>query len=420
MSFPNASALAALILLGALPGASFAQSTSMSCMPGMAMPPAKPATQTEPAKTGDMDMSGMDMPMGNSSAWHIHSHTTLTLASDSQDGPRGGDKTFVEGMTMIMAGRSFGADTDLELEAMLSPDAFMGKSGYPLLLQTGETADGVTPLRDRQHPHDLFMGLTAQLTHRFANDTSVFVKAGYPGEFAFGPTAFMHRASGEAFPTAPISHHWLDSGHITFGVLTGGIQKGPLTVEVSQFTGREPDQYRFDFDPVRLDSTAVRVTWQLTQALKAQASWARQVSPEALEPDINLRKSSLSFEYARDLGDWGTLNSTLAYGRKQVEHGADKPSDAILFENTWQVTPRWAAVARFERVYNDELAASAYWVGKTELGGVRTFAINDNTSVGVGIVRQFNQVPDALKSAYGSHPDGTVAFVTLKLHAMKM
>ena len=33
----------------------------------------------------------------------------------------------------------------------------IGKEGYPLLLQTGETADGRTPLIDRQHPHDLFM-----------------------------------------------------------------------------------------------------------------------------------------------------------------------------------------------------------------------------------------------------------------------
>ena len=398
MSFPIAPASAALIFLCALPGAALAQSQNMP----------------------DMDMSGMDMDDPSPSAWHIHSHTTLSLVSDSQSGPRGGDKTFVAGMTMLMAGRSLDADNDLELEAMLSPDAFMGKSGYPLLLQTGETADGATPLRDRQHPHDLFMGLTATLTHRFSGQVSGFVTAGYPGEFAFGPTAFMHRASGEDFPTAPISHHWLDSGHITFGVLTAGLRDGPITLEISQFTGREPDQYRFDFDPAHLDSTAVRLSWQVTAKLKAQASWARQVSPEALEPDINLRKSSLSLEYSRKLGTLGVWTSTLAFGRKQVEHGADKPSDAILFENAWQVTPRWTVLGRFERVYSDELAAQPYWVAKTELGGMRTFAINDNASLSLGLMRQFNAIPDGLKSVYGSNPTGTVAFMTLKLHAMKM
>ena len=37
----------------------------------------------------------------------------------------------------------------------------IGREGYPLLLQTGETANGITPLVDRQHPHDRFMELSA-------------------------------------------------------------------------------------------------------------------------------------------------------------------------------------------------------------------------------------------------------------------
>ncbi|MBW8732708.1 MAG: hypothetical protein JF571_00070 [Asticcacaulis sp.] len=283
------------------------------------------------------------------------------------------------------------------------------------MLQSGETANGTTPLVDRQHPHDLFMGLTAKLTHRFSDDASVFGSVGYPGETPFGPTAFMHRASGEDFPTAPISHHWFDSGHITMGVVTGGFTKGPLTAEVSQFTGREPDQHRFNLDPVRLDSTAVRLWWQVTPALKAQASWARQVAPEQLEPDVNLRRQSLSFEYSD-----GPLSATLAWGRKQAEHGTEKPADAWLAEARWQFTDKWSALGRYERVYNDELVATPYWVAKTEIGGMRTFTIDDMTSVNVGVVRQFNTVPEALKPIYGKHPDGTVAFVALKFHRMKM
>ena len=33
---------------------------------------------------------------------------------------------------------------------------------------------------------------------------------------AFGPPAFMHRMSSMDSPEAPISHHWLDSTHISF------------------------------------------------------------------------------------------------------------------------------------------------------------------------------------------------------------
>ena len=79
---------------------------------------------------------------------------------DWQEGPRGDEKGFVSGMLMGMARRDLGNGT-LQLRAMLSPDPLMGRRGYPLLLASGETADGVTPLVDRQHPHDLFMELSA-------------------------------------------------------------------------------------------------------------------------------------------------------------------------------------------------------------------------------------------------------------------
>lgn len=369
------------------------------------------------------DHSHMDHETGPSQ-WRIHNHATLTLAHSHQNGPRGDDKAFVQGMIMIMASRALNERTVLDLEAMLSPDPFMGKSGYPLLLQAGETADGVTHLIDRQHPHDLIMGLTARLTHRFDGDISAFVEAGYPGEFAFGPPAFMHRPSGEAFPTAPLTHHWLDSGHITWGVVTAGLTKGPLTMEASQFTGREPDEKRFDLEPIRLDSTSFRFTWQLSQDLKAQASWAHQISPEALEPDVNQTKQSLSLEYARDLGRYGVLRSTVAWARKEKDHGhghghgTPKPADGWLVENTWAINPRWSVLARYERIHSDELDHDAYWVAKTEIGGVRTFQLNDRTSLGIGLVQQFNTIPDGLKPSYGDSPDGTVAFVTLKFGTM--
>ena len=59
---------------------------------------------------------------------------------------------------MGMASRPLGNGT-VQFRAMISPDPLMGKSGYPLLLASGETANGVDRLIDRQHPHDLFMEL---------------------------------------------------------------------------------------------------------------------------------------------------------------------------------------------------------------------------------------------------------------------
>ncbi len=154
---------------------------------------------------------------------------------------------------MGMARRDFGNGDALQLRAMLSPDPLMGASGYPLLFQTGETADGVTPLVDRQHPHDLFMELSASYSHRLSGADSVFVYAGLPGEPAFGPPAFMHRMSAMDSPEAPITHHWLDSDHITFGVVTGGWVHGDWKIEASRFRGREPDQHRYDIETGALE-----------------------------------------------------------------------------------------------------------------------------------------------------------------------
>jgi len=225
------------------------------------------------AHIGLMKMSG---------DWMLMAHGVLNLVYDHQSGPRGDDKAFVSGMLMGMAEHPLGNGT-LQFKAMLSPDPLMGPSGYPLLLASGETANGRDRLIDRQHPHDLFMELSGSVSHNIGQKSSVFLYAGLPGEPAFGPPAFMHRESIMDSPEAPISHHWLDSTHISFGVLTGGIVLDQVKFEVSRFNGREPDQHRWNIETGPLDSTAVRVSWNPTRTLALQGSWGHFVDPEQLE-----------------------------------------------------------------------------------------------------------------------------------------
>jgi hypothetical protein len=356
------------------------------------------------------------------SDWDIHGHIRLDLIAIDQGGPRGGDKRFVAGMVMLSAERPLGERNDLKLNLMLSPDPFMGKRGYPLLLQSGETADGVTPLIDRQHPHDLFMNLSATLRHEFSDTLNGQVTIGWPSEIAFGPTPFMHRASGENLPTAPISHHWFDSGHIAMGVIGAGLQKGPLSLEVSRFTGREPDQRRFNLEPVRLDSTAIRLKWQLTDAVHIQGSYADLKSPEGLEPDINLKKTSLSVESEHQTA-FGDINTTLAYGRKKADggHHTSKPMEAWLAEANWAFSENWTITGRFERVHQDELAPPLTpWVAKAELGLSRRFNLNETSDLNLGLVRQWTDLPQNLKVSYGNNPSGWVGYIRFNRHFMKM
>ena len=154
--------------------------------------------------------------------WMVMAHGFATLIYNNQVGERGDREVFGTNMFMAMAQSSLGNGT-WGLRTMLSLEPWtVGRDGYALLLQTGETADGRTGLIDRQHPHDFFMELATTYSLPVSDNSSAFVYAGLPGDPALGPPTFMHRFSGLEIPEAPITHHWLDSTHITFGVLTLG------------------------------------------------------------------------------------------------------------------------------------------------------------------------------------------------------
>ena len=349
--------------------------------------------------------------------WMLMGHLTLNAVYDWQQGPRGDETGFVSGMAMGAARRDFANGDVLQLRAMLSPDPLMGRSGYPLHLAAGESADGVTLLVDRQHPHDFFMELSASYSHRLSDEASLFLYAGLPGEPAFGPPAFMHRLSILDSPEAPISHHWLDSTHITFGVLTAGLVTGNFKIEASRFNGREPDEHRYDIETGPLDSSALRLSWNPTPQLSLQASWARLIEPEPLEPGENSTRWSASAIYTRPLGARGWWSTTLAWGRRSGEH---EDFDALVLESAVGLAD-WTLFGRAERVEQNELLPAAghhgpaFDVGKVSLGLVRDFRLADHVRIGIGGLYAFNFVPASLEALYEGDPDGAMLFLRLKI-----
>lgn len=354
---------------------------------------------------------------GEAGGWMLMGHVLLNGVYDWQDGPRGDEKAFVSGMIMGAARREVGARGTLNLRAMLAPDPAMGARGYPLLLAAGETADGVEPLVDRQHPHDLFMELSASYAHRIGARDSVFVYGGLPGEPAFGPPAFMHRIAAMDSPEAPITHHWFDSTHITFGVLTAGYVHGDWKIEASQFRGREPDEDRYDIETGALDSTSVRLSWNPTENLALQVSWADIESPEALEPDEDEERWSVSGVYTRRIEGAGLWSATLAYSNKERTDGVSL--DAWLAEAAWMPNDNWTVFARGEAIETDELGASHHGpvedVQRLSLGVIRDFRVSEHARFGVGALVQQHFVDATLEPLYDGDPQGAMAFVRLKI-----
>jgi hypothetical protein len=347
--------------------------------------------------------------------WMVMGHVMLNAVYDRQDGPRGDEKAFVSGMIMGAARRDFESGDVLNLRAMLSPDPFMGKGGYPLLLAAGETANGVTPLIDRQHPHDMIMELSASFSHSVGDADSLFLYFGYPGEPAFGPPAFMHRASILDSPEAPITHHWFDSTHITFGVLTAGWVHEAWKAEVSLFTGREPDERRFDFDEAKFDSPSVRVSWNPDANWSLQVSWTDLHSVEGLEPDVDETRWSASAIYNVPLAGEGSWATTLIVGARDSTESESQ--FGLALETAYAPDRNWTFFGRGELVDSNELGGGGHGpietVGKMSLGAIRDFHVMENVRLGIGALYSVNLVPGDLEPSYGGDPDGAMVFLRL-------
>jgi hypothetical protein len=364
------------------------------------------------------DATPMEAIHGQLGGWATMLHGFINLAATDAGGPRGDSKIYSQSMFMGMAHRPFGGGS-LTLRGMISLDPFMGKDGYPLLFQTGETADGVTPLIDRQHPHDFLMELAAVYSHSLSAMSSVFLYAGYPGEPALGPPAFMHRFSGMDNPDAPLGHHWLDATHITFGVVTAGVVWNGVKLEGSLFNGREPEEHRWDFDPLRLDSTSLRATWNPTPNWSMQVSWGSLNAPEALEPDIDQQRITASVIYNVPLasGNWQT---TFAWGRNDKQPG--DATNALLLESALRWN-RHTVFGRVEHTEKDELFLEeeplhheTFGVSKFSLGYVYDIPITQHVKLGVGAVGSAHAFPSELNAYYDSSPLSGTIFTRLKLY----
>ena len=354
---------------------------------------------------------------GSLGAWKTMLHGYATAIYDNQGGGRGETMGLVQSHFMGMAQRSVGADT-LTLKGAISFDPFMGKRGYPLLLQTGETADGKTHLIDRQHPHNFFSELSATYAHPLSEGTVVFAYLGYPGEPALGPVTYMHRFAGQANPETPIDHHWLDSSHITFGVATLGLTHGPFKLEVSDFTGREPDQYRWSFNRARFDSWSTRLTFNPAPNWSMQASYGDIHSPEQLTPEVNQKRTTASVTYNRPLTD-GDFQSTLAFGQTRNTPGHRLNAflaEAALTRGANTVFGRAETAEKDELFHEgDPLDGHVFNVGKLSLGYFRTLPAGAHLALDLGGLVSKYALPSGLKPAYGADPTSFMLFARVWL-----
>ena len=303
-----------------------------------------------------------------------------------------------------------------------------GGNGYPLLFQTGESWKG-EPLVDRQHPHDLFSELAVAYSHQAGENVSLFLYLGLPGEPALGPPAFMHRPSASHVPDAPLGHHWQDATHISFGVATAGIHHRDLKVDGSIFTGREPNENRFNIDKPRFDSYSIRFSLNPSASVALQTSIGFLKSPEATEPNIDVWRSTASLLHVYPIDTEKILETALVWGMNKPT--GENAEHSVLAESEYTVG-RQSVYTRLEFVEKTgaDLRLSGFEdrrfsVRAFTLGIARELFILGDLSASFGLQGTAYAVQSDLRPFYGDTPFSIEVFLklspprfTVKNHSM--
>lgn len=356
-------------------------------------------------------------------SWLIMLHGFAFVQYDKQGGPRGDDQFGSLNWAMLMASREL-LGGRFQARTMLSLDpATVSNRGYPLLLQSGETYGG-QPLHDRQHPHDFWMELAAMYERALSPSIGVTAYVAPAGEPALGPVAFMHRPSAMDNPIAPLGHHWQDATHISYGVLTAGVLGHHWKLEGSIFNGREPDEERWGFDPIRLDSYSGRFAAHLDSNWTMSIGYGYLKEPEALHPGESVHRTTASVLHGRRIGHDGQLATALIWGANRT---AGTTTHAALVEAEAVLDRRNTVYARLELAQKtaEDLAIgsfppeTAFNVGAISAGYIREIVRGSATTLGIGAHATVNTVPSSLESTYGSRtPVGGMVFIRLRpVHA---
>jgi len=362
--------------------------------------------------------------------WLLFIHGEAKIGVNAQGGPRGVTKFESQNWIMPMAFRRVGPGT-LQLRGMFSFEPFtFSPGGSPELFQTGETYKG-KPLVDKQHPHDLFMELSATYTMSLGERATWFTYFGYPGEPALGPVAFMHRWSASENPSAPLAHHLEDSTHISFGVLTTGFTYRKFKVEGSIFNGQEPDENRYNFEAHPWNSHSIRLSYAPNQNWSMQWSYGVLKKPEALESgDQRRMTASIQYNKSFNRGNWAT---SLIWGRNHL-YGGDVTANlnGYTAESTVNFKDKNYLYTRLELVDKNELLLPqeiadlgltghpSFRIGAYTLGAARDVWKTDKLSVALGTDVTFYSKPAVLDSIYGNNPVSYKFFVRIRPSRMSM
>lgn len=315
---------------------------------------------------------------------------------------------------MAMARRNLGGGR-FGIRTMLSAEPWtVAGCGALNFLATGEVCEGDT-IHDRQQPHDLIMELALDYDRPLHGTWRWQAYAGLAGEPALGPPGYPHRPSAVVNPVRPVTHHWLDSTHVTFGLITVGVHNQRWKVEASGFNGREADERRVDLDVGRIDSVAARVSTLPTDRLAVQVSAARLRDPTTDFPrpsEDPVTRLTASAMYHVPFGRNGLWATTVAVGanhaREVLASGVfDATTVGTVVESSITLANAHTMFGRAEiagmpahHLHAHEYSRSVLAVGKVQMGYVRHLRATKGMVPGLGATVSLSVLSPELAPRY--------------------
>ncbi len=373
---------------------------------------------------------------------HLMLHGNVFLSGIAQSGPRGDDAIASTQMLMGNLGKTFGERHYLNLGIMTTLEKWtLPQTGYPLILQTGESNHDGNPYIDHQHPHNTpIMGLTFSDTIRLGSgENKSHLKAFFSprGQSTDGPITFMHRPTSVVQPDAPLGHHiGQDVGHITSTVIGASLRLNTTELQASVFNGSEPEPDEINLPIGTPNSGAVRLVQYFTEDFIGMASIAYVKDPHGGghtttaaktydDDETSAIRYSTSFYSKNHLfNDWQLYNS-LIYGSIRT-FGVDTMRHSFSYEFvvTDQHSTVFSRTEVLQRIAAELSIPSATeplkseWVGAFTLG--YSYLLKNwgamHLNLGASVTKSF--VPTAFAAEYGGNPWSGKVF--LQLSGMEM
>jgi hypothetical protein len=327
-------------------------------------------------------------------------------------GPRGRSRVTGPGVGMLMYNQALSPRNTLRVNIMGTAEQLtVGDKGTPQLFQTENI--------DNMHPHDYLMALEFRDVIKLGagDDQELTFLFAPRGAAATGPVPFMHRASAEGNPDAPLGHNLQDGLHDVSTVLGIAYRHSGTTVEATGFSGHA---ISWPFPLHKVDSYGVRVTQKIDDHILIGASYADVLSPDDAG-GAKHEKFITGWLATTHKLDGATLKSSLIWGQARAD--PDPALNSFLAEAVYQrgknklygrgeilqITPSQLGVVPLNG------STDSKWVKALTFGYERTLVEKGPFSLFLGgsFTRDF--APVAFRPDYGSAPRGAKLYVRIKV-----